>query len=104
MFGFFRKNKIKDDENIRFIKGLDRKKISYVTKRTPSGETVLAKDGYMNVTGEEFIIMCGNKIVVRESLGILKAGELLSRDGVVIEAFKDSGKDTYVAYYKYYRE
>ena len=111
MFKFFKKEtffkkerKIKIDEDIKILIDLDKRKISYVTKRTPDGEIVLGKDGYMNITDKEFVIMCDNKIVFREMADSIHPGELMSHDGVVLEVFKENKKEVYVAYYKYHRK
>lgn len=105
MFDFLKKKKkVKIDDDIKILIDLDKRKISYVTKRTPTGEIVLGKEGYMNITDNEFIIMCDNKIVFRENVDTIHPGELLSHDGVVLEVFSKDKKEVYVAYYKYYRK
>ncbi len=105
MFNFFKKSKkIKIDNDIKILIELDKRKISYLTRRTPNGEIVLGKEGYMNITDDEFIIMCNNKIVFREKADSIHPGELLSHDGVVLEVFSKDKKEVYVAYYKYHRK
>ncbi len=101
----------KEDENSpafrrAMAKKLDGRCIRYVTERCDGVETVIGKDGHINIVGEdEFAVTCGIKTIFRAGIDELQAWELLSLEGAVLTAFdKENGCErTVVVYYKYYR-
>lgn len=68
-------------------------------------ETVLGKDGRINVNEEDLVVMCNGHEVFRCRAQEASCSELLSLDGVVIKGINACTglEDTVVAYYKYYR-
>ena len=87
---------------------LDGKEVQYVTRRDSLeyGETIIGREGIINVYDNELIIVCGNEIVFRHPLEGLEGAELLSLDGINLR-YKEADSDevkTIVAYYKYYRK
>lgn len=88
---------------------LDSRKVKYVSLRKGigNGETILGKDGFINVIdGKEIAIVCNNKIVFRKEIEKLKVDELMSLSGVNFR-YKDEvtlENITITAYYKYHRK
>jgi len=109
---FRRKRKERKDEFLHkelFLK-LDGRKVKYVSLRkgAESGETILGKDGLINIIdGNEIAILCNNKIVFRHPIDdTLRVDELMSLAGVNFRyKDKDIGENlTVTAYYKYHRK
>mgnify|MGYP005855665367 CR=1 FL=1 len=95
--------------NKEFLPKLDGRQVKYVSMRkgTESGETILGKDGIINIIdNNEVSILCDNKTVFRHSLENLVIDELMSLEGVNFR-YEDeyTGENfTVIAYYKYYRK
>lgn len=88
---------------------LDGRKVKYVSLRkgTEGGETILGKDGFINIIdNNEIAILCNNKIVFRHSIDTLQVDELMSLSGVNFRyKDRDTGENlTVTAYYKYHRK
>ena len=94
---------IKEAANESLLKSLDKKQIRYVSKREPDGETIIGRNGCLNVADGELIIVCNNEDVFRGKLENISAAFLMSLDGVVLTHKTETEECTYVAYYKYYR-
>lgn len=96
-------------ENPVLLSRLRERQVKYVSLRKgkESSETIIGKDGVINLVDDsEIVIMCNNKVVFRYRLDRLKADELMSLAGVNLR-YKDevTGEDmTVIAYYKYYRK
>lgn len=71
--------------------------LQYVTLRdtASNNETVLGKDGVLNVVEDECVILCGNDTVFRASLSDITAYELMNLSGINLRV---DGR-SYVAYY-----
>lgn len=98
LFGLFNKNKKTDkSESEQLIRARHDRTIQYMTKRdrATSNETVIAKDGVLNVVEDELVISCGNDIVFRAPVCELKAYELMNLSGINLVYEGES----YVAYY-----
>lgn len=90
------------------LERLQGSEMAYITARygTSHEEIVLCKDAAINITDDELIILCNNKIVFRQKLANLKISDLMSLNGVIIRytdaALKEQGVIT--AYFKYHRK
>ncbi|MBE6596752.1 MAG: hypothetical protein E7641_03680 [Ruminococcaceae bacterium] len=81
--------------------------IKYVTERIGDVETVIGRNGGLNIRNDEFIVYASADIIFRCPVDDLVASELLSKDGVVL-----SGPDlehggvhrSIIAFYVYYRK
>lgn len=87
---------------------LDQRAVKYVSVRDPDtyGETIIGKNGIINIAEGELIIVCEGTEVFRHDLDGLEAGEFLSHDGVNIRYInpENGRKCTIAAYYKYHRK
>ncbi len=106
-----RKRKKSKDEYLykELFSKLNGRKVKYVSLRkgTESGETILGKDGIINIIdNNEIVILCNNKIVFRNPIDILKVDELMSLAGVNFRyKDEDMGENlTVTAYYKNHRK
>lgn len=86
------------------------KAVRYVARRVEDGmgravESVLGKEGRININEDDLVVMCNGHEVFRCPVGDVVCSELLSLDGVVIKGSNTytGGEDVVVAYYKYYR-
>lgn len=95
LFGFNKKPKL--SESAQLISARHGRTIQYITKRdrASNNETVLAKDGIINVIDGELVIHCDNAVVLRAPINNLKAYELMNLSGINIVYEGDA----YVAYY-----
>lgn len=90
------------------LERLQGREMAYITSRdvTSHEEVVLCKDATINITDDELVIICNNRIVFRQKLANLGISDLMSLNGVIIryndEAAKEQGVIT--AYFKYYRK
>lgn len=91
----FGKKKKTESESAALLRARDGRTIQYMTVRDGYNETVLGKDGVINVVGDELVISCGNKILLRAPVDGVKAYELMNLSGIDV---KHGGK-SYVAYY-----
>lgn len=99
----FSNKKNEDKVNADLIKRLNGRHVRCVTKRNSvkNNEEIIGREGYINLNNGDLIICCDNKILFRCSTDKLKAGELLSLEGVTLKS--DDWDYTIIAYYKYYR-
>lgn len=106
MFG--RKKAKQVNENLELLRRLDGREVKYVTLRSASNyeETILGRDGKINVMEEELNIVCGTTIVFQHTLEGLEGAEFMSMDGINLRyTCSDTGeKETVIAYYKYHRK
>lgn len=96
-------------ENSLLLSRLNGRQVKYVSLRKgmESGETIIGKDGVINIiNNEEIAILCNTRIVFRHKLCEIKADELMSLAGVNLR-YKDEANGqniSIIAYYKYYRK
>ena len=95
LFKFNKKPKL--SESAQLITARHGRTIQYITRRdrASNNETVLAKDGIINVVEDELVIHCDNNVILRAPINEIKAYELmnLSCINLVYEG------ECYVAYY-----
>ena len=105
MFSLFKKKKADHKELYRRI---DKKPLKYVTERDleTSVESVIGKEGRINIYGDEIAIYCDGTEVFRCKLDDADVGELMSMEGAVLKGvdLKTGKLRSLVAYYKYYRK
>lgn len=81
--------------------------IKYVTERIDDIETVIGKNGGLNIRNDEFIVYASADVLFRCPVDELQASELLSKDGVVLSGpdLEHGGKyRSIIAFYVYYRK
>ena len=81
--------------------------IKYVTERQDGVETVIGRNGGLNLRGDEFIVYASADVIFRCKVDDLRASELLSKDGVVLTGhdLEHGGAErTIIAFYVYYRK
>ena len=108
LFDIFKRKKDESSPEYRraFAKRLENKHIRYVSHREDDTDTVIGKDGYITINADnQLLLSCEGHVVFRADIDQLIMGELMSLEGVILEAFDyEAGKDRKViAYYKYYR-
>ena len=99
--------KPKNENSVRFrremAKKLDKRAIKYVSMRDESmGETIIGKNGMINLRAGELIVISSDKIVFRCPVEHLRASELMSLEGVILtrpDPESPDGEYTVVAYY-----
>lgn len=105
---FFNKNKNKNNNNkkdtmpVSLIKQLDRRPLKYVTCRDSETykEQRLGENGAVNIMGNQFVLVCGGKNVLRCDLDSVRVAELMNLSGMTVKGFdKDSGKELSVIAY-----
>lgn len=94
---FLKKKKSELTESAALITARDGREIQYVTRRdrASNNETVLARNGIINVVDGDLVISCGNEIVLRAPINDIKAYELMNLSGINMVF----GGESYVAYY-----
>lgn len=94
---FKKKKKSAESESEQLIRARHDRTIQYMTKRdrASSNETVIAKNGVLNIVENELVISCANDIVFRAPVSELKAYELMNLSGINLVYQGES----YVAYY-----
>ena len=98
LFGLFSKKKSTvQSESEVLIRARHDRTIQYMTKRdrATSNETVIAKDGIINIVEDELVISCDNSIVFRAPIKDIKAYELMNLSGINLVYQGES----YIAYY-----
>ena len=105
---FFRKKDKQKTENDMLLQRLDTREVQYVSRRDPVnyGETILGKNGAINIIDDELVIVCNNRIIFRMKLEKLEADELMSLNGVNLRYIdeKTGQQQALIAYYKYHRK
>jgi hypothetical protein len=86
---------------------LVQKPIRYAARRIgmDSTETILGKEGFINLHEGRIVISCENKVVLDRPISELTVGELMSKNGAVFTyTDEETGeKVSVIAYYSYYR-
>lgn len=62
-------------------------------------ETILGRDGIINIADGDMVIVCQNKEIFRKPTSHLRVCELLSHDGFTIDDLTDPSEGTIMAYY-----
>ncbi len=95
LFKFNKKPKL--SESAQLVSARHGRTIQYITlrDRSSNNETVLAKDGIINVIENELVIHCDNTVILRAPLNDIKAYELMNLSGINI-VYEG---ECYVAYY-----
>ncbi|MBQ7847085.1 MAG: hypothetical protein IJZ37_06535 [Clostridia bacterium] len=99
--------KPKNENSARFrremAKKLDKRAIKYVSIRDEGmGETIIGKNGMINLRDGELILISSDQIVFRCTIEELRASELMSLEGVILTGpdLEHGGEErTVVAYY-----
>ena len=97
----------KNENSLRYrremAKKLNKRAIKYTRIRDESmGETIIGKNGMINVRDGELLVISSDKIVVRCPVDQLRASELMSLEGVILscpDPSRPEGEYTVVAYY-----
>lgn len=94
---FGKKKKSKLSESAQLITSRHGREIKYMVRRdrTSNNETIIAKEGVINIIENEVVISCGNDIVFRADVNDCKAYELMNLSGINIVY----DGECYVAYY-----
>ena len=99
---FFKKKK-PDSLSIQLIQKLNKMPVRSVVKRDRETflETILGREGAINVQGKEFSLVCQGVDVFRGNIKDISIAELISKNGIVVKGFdKVSSKEIEVtAYY-----
>ncbi len=95
LFGKRKKQALSESEIL--IRARHGRTIQYMTRRdrATNNETVIAKDGVLNIVENELVISCDNDIVFRAPINMIKAYELMNLSGINLVYDGES----YVAYY-----
>ena len=109
IFNIFTKKKDPDSKQYRreMAERICGQHIKYVTERIDDVETVIGKNGGLNIRNGEFIVYASADVLFRCNVDDLRASELLSKDGVVISGpdLEHEGVErTIIAFYVYYRK
>lgn len=94
---FGKKKNKPQDESAALIRSRHGREIKYMTRRdsTSNNETVIGKEGVLNIVENELVISCGNDIIFRAPVEELRAYELMNLSGINLVY----GGQSYVAYY-----
>ena len=99
----FRKNRNKSGMDIKSLRALDRKTVKYVTERDSETyrESKLGDEGAINVSDNEFTIVCGGVNVIRCAIDGVNAAELMNKSGLAVKGLDlDCGREkSIIAYY-----
>ena len=108
---FKRLTKAKDPDSKRYRREMAERicgqHIKYVTERIDDVETIIGKNGGLNIRNDEFIVYASSDVVFRCPVDDLQIWELMSRDGVVLTGpdLEHGGVErTVIAHYVYYRK
>ena len=94
---FGKKKKQNTNESAQLILSRHGREIKYMVRRDrfSNNETIIAKEGVMNIVEGDLVISCGNDIVFRADVNDIKAYELMNLSGINLVYDGES----YVAYY-----
>ncbi len=112
MLNIFKKLfKPKNENSVAFrvemAKHLSGRAIKYCTERDPatSSDTVIGRNGCLSIKDDEFLVLSSADIVFRCKITELRAWELMSKDGAMLQGpdITQGGKErTIMVYYTYY--
>lgn len=94
---FGKKKNNAPDESAQLIKSRHGREIKYMTRRdsVSNTETIIGREGVINIIENELVISCGNDIIFRAPISEIRAYELMNLSG--INLLYDG--ISYVAYY-----
>ena len=95
LFGKKKNNAL--SESAKLILSRHGRQIKYMTRRdsTSNNETIIGKEGILNIVENELVISCGNDIIFRAPVNDIRAYELMNLSGINLVYDGQS----YVAYY-----
>ena len=102
MFSFLRHKKAA--QKVRDLHGMA---IRYVTERRDDNDDVVGRGGSLSVRDDQLLVFSSGDIIFRAPVAEVKASDLLSGDGVVIEGpdMTQGGRvRRIIAYYVYHRK
>lgn len=101
---FFKNKKKHKKEDL--IHKLHLREFSYITCRNATNytESIVGKDGVINLVEDRLVLLCGNKEVFNQPTSSVLVAELMSLDGFTIKQVDLDSADTYIVYYKYHRK
>lgn len=112
MFDFIKKLFKQKNENsaafrTEMAKHLSGRAIKYCTERDPvdNSDTVIGHSGCLSIKDDEFLVLSSADIVFRCKITELRAWELMSNDGAMLQGpdLTHEGKErTIMVYYTYY--
>jgi hypothetical protein len=115
MFGLnkisLKKEKRENEAKLRRLHG---REVKYASTRdnVTYGETVIGKNGIIEIIEDNFSIICQDKIIFKSTIKYLWGSDLMSLDGIILTRV-DKELDSYdeiesddkiIVYYKYYRK
>ena len=105
-FGFGKRKKRSEYPSGReMAERLNGKHLKYVTERRDDEDYVIGKEGALILKGDEFLVFSSADVVFRCHVNELQASELLSLEGVILNApdIEHGGEyRSIIAYYTYY--
>lgn len=109
MFIFKKYKLLKEKKaNEEKLKKLHGREIRYVSTRDPIsyGETVMGKNGVIDVSNEALSLICNEKIIFSCPIKDLYGSDLMSLDGMILSRSENGfeSQDKVIVYYKYYRK
>lgn len=110
MIDFLKRLFKKDDpDNVNFrramAKKLNGRAIKYVTERKDDIDLVVGHAGALIIKDDEFLVFSSSDVVFRAVIDEMRASELMSLEGVILNApdIEHGGEiRTIIAYYTYY--
>lgn len=110
LFGFKKDKPPKDTDSVAFkrymAEKLNGKHIRYVLeKEADYTERIIGRDGFLSISGDEFLVVGSGDVLFRAKIDSLSAWEFLSLQGVTLTAFDliQGRERTVLAYYVYHR-
>lgn len=84
---------------------ISRHSLRYTAEQTENGDVILGKEGGINIRNGELIVTSSKEVVFRAEIDKMKAYELMSLEGAVLEGYdiEHSKYRTVTVYYVYYR-
>ena len=107
---FKKKDQLPKNENSRKYKRMmaeriDGKHIKCCSEKTGNDETILGKEGGINLRGDEITVLASGKVVFRADIYDLRISEFLSLEGAFLRGhdLEHGGEEkTVIVYYTYY--
>jgi len=105
---FFTSKKTREKkENEARLRRINNFEVRYVTARdTKYGESIIGKNGIINIINDQFNICCDNKIIFTHPIESLQGSELMSLEGIILSYVDNKTGESMevIAYYKYHRK
>ena len=91
----------KSKESVSVHQRLHHRKIACISAKDPKTyiERILGREGIINISEDEFIVLCQNTEVFRKSLKNLEIAEFMSHDGFTVRDLGDPQAETINIYY-----